>query len=83
MLQCNLATKEWIVVKPFKANLPNPQQTSTKLKDMCDKLKQGEPLTLRRHLLDERHYDALITLVLAQDGEEEEEEDSAGATTVM
>jgi hypothetical protein len=55
--------------------------TSPKLKDLYDKLKDREPLTSRHPLLDEGHCDALITLVLARDGEEGD--DSARVMAAM
>jgi hypothetical protein len=66
----NVELKAWLAVRKKKQDGAMPT-TSPKLKDLYNKLKDREPLTLRHHLLDEGHCDALITLVLARDGEEE------------
>jgi hypothetical protein len=57
---------------------------SPKLKELYEKLKNREPLTLKAHLLDEGHSGALVSFVLAHDGEEggDSATDSAMAAAV-
>jgi hypothetical protein len=76
----NIELKAWLAVRKKKQDGAMPT-TSPKLKELYTKLKDREPLTLRHHLLDEGHCDALITLVLARDGEEED--DSARVTAAV
>jgi hypothetical protein len=66
----NVELKAWLAVHKKKQD-GAMSTTSPKLKDLYNKLKDREPLTLRHHLLDEGPCNALITLVLARDGEEE------------